>query len=100
MTDAVEAWLDSNNAFLGAELAELRRRLKALAPEVPGAPPPPASPPPSMFGRELREGRLVRPFDVEVVTGAYWLTRLKSRDRTYAMRAFEGWIADEAARPQ
>jgi LysR family transcriptional regulator of beta-lactamase len=55
--------------------------------------------PASMFGRELREGRLVRPFAVEVVTGAYWLTRLKSRERTEAMRAFESWMLGEAARP-
>ncbi|HEX8449401.1 MAG TPA: hypothetical protein VF652_07410, partial [Allosphingosinicella sp.] len=54
MTNPVEAWLDRNNAFLGAELADLRRRLKALAPEVPGAPAPPTSPPPSMFGRAAR----------------------------------------------
>jgi hypothetical protein len=50
MSDAIEAWLDRNNAFLGAELADLRRRLKALAPETPGAPPPP----PSMVGRAAR----------------------------------------------
>ena len=53
--------------------------------------------PPSLFGRELREGRLVRPFEQEAITGGYWLTRLKSRQRTEAMRAFESWIADEAA---
>ncbi|MDP8913913.1 MAG: LysR family transcriptional regulator [Pseudomonadota bacterium] len=53
--------------------------------------------PPSMFGRELREGRLVRPFEQEAITGGYWLTRLKSRQRTEAMRSFECWIADEAA---
>ena len=53
--------------------------------------------PPSMFGRELREGRLVRPFEPEAITGGYWLTRLKSRQRTEAMLAFESWIADEAA---
>ncbi len=50
-----------------------------------------------MFGRELREGRLVRPFEQEAITGGYWLTRLKSRQRTEAMRSFESWIADEAA---
>ena len=53
--------------------------------------------PPSMFGRELREGRLVRPFEQEAITGSYWLTRLKSRQRSEAMRAFEGWIMAEAA---
>ena len=53
--------------------------------------------PPSMFGRELREGRLVRPFEQEAITGGYWLTRLKSRQPTEAMRSFERWIVDEAA---
>lgn len=53
--------------------------------------------PPSMFGRELREGRLVRPFAQEAITGGYWLTRLKSRQRTEAMRSFERWITGEAA---
>jgi LysR family transcriptional regulator of beta-lactamase len=55
--------------------------------------------PPSMFGGELREGRLVRPFEQEVTTGGYWLTRLKSRERSAAMRAFEEWILEEADRP-
>jgi LysR family transcriptional regulator of beta-lactamase len=53
--------------------------------------------PPAMFERELREGRLVRPFDEEVVTGGYWLTRLKSRERSEAMQAFEAWIVAEAS---
>jgi LysR family transcriptional regulator of beta-lactamase len=52
--------------------------------------------PVQMFGRELREGQLVRPFTQEVVGGAYWLTRLKSRERTAAMAAFEEWISEEA----
>jgi len=50
MTAADEAWLDRNNAYLGAELAHLRRRLKALVPDKPGAPPPS----PSMFSRAAR----------------------------------------------
>jgi LysR family transcriptional regulator of beta-lactamase len=54
--------------------------------------------PPSMFGRELREGRLVRPFHEEAVTGGYWVTRLKSRQRTEAMSAFENWILEAAAK--
>lgn len=53
--------------------------------------------PASMFARELREGRLVRPFAQEAITGGYWLTRLKSKQRTEAMRSFERWITDEAA---
>ena len=55
--------------------------------------------PHSMFSRELREGRLVMPFDCEVLTGGYWLTRLKSKQRTEAMLAFEGWMLEEAAAP-
>lgn len=52
--------------------------------------------PSSMFERELTEGALVRPFEAEVDTGAYWLTRLKSRTPTNAMRAFRDWILAEA----
>jgi ATPase family associated with various cellular activities (AAA) len=39
MIPAADAWLELNNAYLGAELARLRRRLKALVPEAPGEPP-------------------------------------------------------------
>ncbi|MFY3385171.1 LysR family transcriptional regulator [Paracidovorax sp. MALMAid1276] len=46
-----------------------------------------------MFERELRQGRLVRPFAVELHRGAYWLTRLQSRPVTAAMHAFQGWLA-------
>jgi LysR family transcriptional regulator of beta-lactamase len=53
--------------------------------------------PSSMFERELTEGVLVRPFEAEVDTGAYWLTRLKSKAPTGAMRAFRDWILAEAA---
>ena len=52
--------------------------------------------PSSMFERELTEGALVRPFEAEVDTGAYWLTRLKSRSPTNAMSAFRDWILAEA----
>jgi LysR family transcriptional regulator of beta-lactamase len=52
--------------------------------------------PSAMFERELTEGALVRPFAAEVDTGAYWLTRLKSREPTEAMRAFRQWILAEA----
>lgn len=52
--------------------------------------------PVSMFERELREGRLVQPFETEVVTGSYWLTRLKSKEPSAAMQAFEDWLVAEA----
>jgi len=49
--------------------------------------------PSCMFERELRQGRLVRPFALELRQGAYWLTRLQSRPVTAAMHAFHGWLA-------
>lgn len=52
--------------------------------------------PAAMFERELTEGVLVRPFAAEVDTGGYWLTRLKSREPTGAMRAFRDWIVAQA----
>jgi len=45
-----------------------------------------------MFVREVQQGRLVQPFDVEIDTGCYWLTRLKSRAVTPAMAAFRAWL--------
>jgi LysR family transcriptional regulator of beta-lactamase len=48
--------------------------------------------PARMFERDLREGRLVRPFAAEVTLGEYWLTRLKSRQESQAMKAFRLWL--------
>lgn len=45
-----------------------------------------------MFERDLRSGRLVRAFPTEIDAGRYWLTRLKSRRPTPAMRAFRDWL--------
>jgi len=50
-----------------------------------------------MFERELRQGRLVRPFAQELHRGAYWLTRLQSRPVTEAMAAFGGWLRAQAS---
>ncbi|MCO4855406.1 LysR family transcriptional regulator [Herbaspirillum sp. WGmk3] len=49
-----------------------------------------------MFQRELRQGRLVCPFEQRIVLGAYWLTRLKSRPQTAAMAAFRTWLKVQA----
>lgn len=49
-----------------------------------------------MFARELQHGRLIRPFDIEISTGSYWLTRLKSKQVTPAMQAFRDWAIDVA----
>jgi len=48
--------------------------------------------PPALFGEALRSERLVQPFDVGVTLGSYWLTRLKSRAETAAMRTFADWL--------
>ncbi|MCO4317497.1 LysR family transcriptional regulator [Phyllobacterium sp. 21LDTY02-6] len=52
--------------------------------------------PPKMFDRLLTSGALVRPFDVFVSRGSYWLTSLKSRAETRAMAAFRHWLLDAA----
>jgi LysR family transcriptional regulator, regulator of gene expression of beta-lactamase len=48
--------------------------------------------PAAMFRGALDEGRLVRPFAIEIETGAYWLTRLKTRRPGPAMNAFRDWL--------
>ena len=53
-----------------------------------------------MFKRELQQGRLARPFSLELVGGAYWLTRLKSRTPTAALEAFRSWLLRETAQGQ
>jgi len=50
-----------------------------------------------MFDHEINTGRLVRPFDVEVHAGSYWLTSLKGKPMTPAMVLFSQWILKEAA---
>ena len=46
----------------------------------------------SMFRRELESGQLVQPFAVTAEVGGYWLTRLKSKEPTAAMRSFRDWL--------
>jgi LysR family transcriptional regulator of beta-lactamase len=48
--------------------------------------------PSMMFARDLEQGRLVRPFALEVGAGKYWLTWLKSRAVTPALAAFRDWL--------
>jgi LysR family transcriptional regulator of beta-lactamase len=48
--------------------------------------------PTALFGEALRSERLVQPFDLGVTLGGYWLTRLKSRPESDAMRTFAGWL--------
>jgi LysR family transcriptional regulator of beta-lactamase len=49
--------------------------------------------PVAMFGRELAAEQLVRPFDVEISMGSYWLIRLMSRPDNSPMLAFREWLA-------
>ena len=49
-----------------------------------------------MFQNQISEGRLVRPFDTEVTTGRYWITRLSNKEPTTAVAAFEAWICNTA----
>jgi LysR family transcriptional regulator, regulator of gene expression of beta-lactamase len=48
--------------------------------------------PAGMFTRDLQQRRLVRPFEIEIAAGDYWLTSLKSKQETAAMRAFRSWL--------
>lgn len=54
--------------------------------------------PPLMFARQLASGVVVQPFDIGIVTGSYWLTRLQSRAETAAMSAFKAWLLEAVAR--
>jgi LysR family transcriptional regulator, regulator of gene expression of beta-lactamase len=53
--------------------------------------------PVAMFEHQLALGRLIRPFQAEVANGDYWLTMLKSKVETDAMRAFRHWLIDTTA---
>ncbi|MDN7723310.1 LysR family transcriptional regulator [Burkholderia gladioli] len=52
--------------------------------------------PASMFARDLATGRLVRPFDIEVQAGSYWLIQQKGKPATPAMQLFNQWIVKQA----
>ena len=53
--------------------------------------------PPLMFQRQLASGAVVQPFDIGIVPGSYWLTRLQSRAETPAMGAFKAWLLEAVA---
>ncbi|MDH0849606.1 LysR family transcriptional regulator [Delftia tsuruhatensis] len=48
--------------------------------------------PARMFQHLLQQGRLVRPFEQEVDTGAYWLTHLRSRAPSAALKTLRQWL--------
>ncbi|BBP77708.1 HTH-type transcriptional activator AmpR [Pseudomonas sp. Ost2] len=51
--------------------------------------------PSMMFSRQLDAGDIRQPFDIGIVTGSYWLTRLQSRPETSAMAAFRSWLIEQ-----
>lgn len=51
----------------------------------------------AFFKEELASGRLIRPFDVVLRTGSYWLVYPKARRRYPKIQAFRDWILREAA---
>ena len=53
--------------------------------------------PAALFEGEITSGRLARPFAHEIDVGGYWLTRVKNKDETPAMRAFRVWLCANAA---
>jgi LysR family transcriptional regulator of beta-lactamase len=50
-----------------------------------------------LFRREIDSGQIVRPFAIEIDVDGYWLTLLKSRAPTPAMRAFRTWLLEAVA---
>jgi LysR family transcriptional regulator, glycine cleavage system transcriptional activator len=53
---------------------------------------------PVLFGAEIRSGRLVQPFDIEMpYGGGYWLVYPQDRRRTRKIAAFRDWILAEIA---
>lgn len=50
--------------------------------------------PPLMFSRQLSIGAIRQPFEIETLTGSYYLTRQKSRSPTPAMEKFRDWIGN------
>ncbi|WP_232962709.1 LysR substrate-binding domain-containing protein [Paracoccus tegillarcae] len=49
--------------------------------------------PAAMFAAHLQTAQLVRPFSHEVLTGRYWLTRIRGRKATRAMTQPESWLS-------
>jgi LysR family transcriptional regulator, glycine cleavage system transcriptional activator len=48
-----------------------------------------------LAGADLRAGRLLKPFDIEMACGAYWLLRSQAASSSSAQRAFADWLRAE-----
>lgn len=53
--------------------------------------------PASMFEDQLQQQRLARPFKIDIHTGDYWLTALRSKRASPATLAFRSWLLDTVA---
>jgi len=53
--------------------------------------------PAKLFEGDLNSGRLIRPFDIEIDAGRYWLIRLISRPESAAMVKFREWLTASIA---
>jgi LysR family transcriptional regulator of beta-lactamase len=51
--------------------------------------------PPVMFSKPLESGILVQPFPTAIDLGSYWLTWLKSRQQSQALRLFHAWLTEQ-----
>ncbi|AZO76099.1 MULTISPECIES: LysR substrate-binding domain-containing protein [unclassified Mesorhizobium] len=49
------------------------------------------------IGDELASGALIKPFDIDVASGAYWLVARNLRELSEPARAFADWIRSEFA---
>ncbi|MDX8469624.1 LysR substrate-binding domain-containing protein [Mesorhizobium sp. VK23B] len=49
------------------------------------------------IGDELASGALVKPFDIDVASGAYWLVARNLRELSEPARAFADWVRSEFA---
>ena len=53
--------------------------------------------PPAMFRREIAGEQLVQPFPITYEAGAYWLTRLGSKECGPGLERLLAWLVDECA---
>ncbi|MER9656980.1 LysR substrate-binding domain-containing protein [Mesorhizobium sp. M0152] len=49
------------------------------------------------IGEELASGALIKPFDIDVASGAYWLVARSLRDLSEPAAAFADWVRNEFA---
>jgi len=53
--------------------------------------------PPLLFSLLFTSGLIEQPLDISIRLGAYWLTKLQSREMRSSMQAFSDWIFSQIA---